>query len=381
MKMYTKVSKKADQKVQEDLDKIIKIVIKRLNPISIILFGGFGKGEGLVEVKGNKITPLNDYDLYVVTKGKIKEEVLEKVGMECSKAIGRGGLDFVEYSNEEYDRNKFFHVDIRHLNYNKLKKLLPTQRTFELKNSSQVIYGENIFNEIPNVKVPISDAIRILFNKIDHLLMAEDKNKEIKIIYSMKAFLDLCSALLIFKKDFVGYYEERNKKIKKYNFPRELIHNIDWATKFRNKPDFSSIKNINTLYENAKKWVAYAFKYIIIKYLNLRSDDWNVIAEGIYKKLPYKYFNPYLPSKYLFFLQYYLNIKYVLACWRKGEYIIKPLFSWRDIGLKLSIPLFLYIYGEKKLSRYYLKKITSKTNPLKQRILDLYGYYYSQKLI
>lgn len=381
MGKYTKVSKEADLKVQEDLNKIIKIIVKRINPISIILFGGFGKGEGMVEVNGKKITPLNDYDIYVVNKGNINEKLLDSTALECAKAIGKEGLDFVEHSEEKYDRNKFFHIDLRNLNYNKLHKLLPTQRTFELKNSSQIIYGEDVRHKMPSVVVPISDAIRILFNKMDHLLIAEDKNKEIKAIYSIKAFLDLCSALLIFKKDFAGCYEERNKIIKKYDFPKELIYYINWATKFRNKPDFNNIRDVNLIYEEAKKWIAYGFKYIITKYLKLFSDDWKVIAREVYKKLPYKYFNSYLPSRFLFFLQYYLNIKYVLTCFRKREFIIKPLFSWRDVGLKLSIPLFLYLYGEKRLSKYYLKKITSKINPLKQRILDLYGYYYLQKLI
>jgi len=83
----------------------------------------------------------------------------------------------------------------------------------------------------------------------------------------------------------------------------------------------------------------------------------------------------------MFLAQYYLNIKYTLNCWRKGEKIIKPLLDWRDVGLKVAIPLFLYLYGEKELAEKYLKKVSSKTQPLKQRVLDLYGYYYLQRLI
>ena len=66
---YTK-SKKADEKVEKDLKIIKNILVEELKPISIILFGGFGRGEGSYETVGGSIIPLNDYDMYVVTKRK-----------------------------------------------------------------------------------------------------------------------------------------------------------------------------------------------------------------------------------------------------------------------------------------------------------------------
>lgn len=381
MSNYTKHSKEANQKVQEDLDKIIPIIKKEINPVSIILFGGFGKGEGIVEVKNKKITPMNDYDMYVVTKGNLDDDFLDKVADKCAQAINKGGLDFVEHAGKEYNRDDFFHVDLRNINYNKLKKLLPTQRTYELKHGSQIIYGEDVRYLIPNVKVTVSDGIRILFNKMDHILMAKDqKNHEIKLIYTVKAYTDLCSALLMFKNDFAGTYTERNNKIKKHSFPQELKDKIDWATNFRNNPNFE-IKDVDKELETAQQWIAFAFKYILKKHLNLKDDKWETIADAVYNKLPFTYFTPYIPHKSMFLAQYYLNIKYTLNCWRKGEKIIKPLLDWKDVGLKVAIPLFLYLYGEKELSEKYLKKVSSKTQPLKQRVLDLYGYYYLQRLI
>ena len=382
MPRYTLNSTKANNKVQEHLDKIIPIIKDEINPVSIIFFGGFGKGEGMVETKGKKITPLNDYDMYIVTRRNYTDDQLDEVADKCAKAINKGGLDFVEHAGKQYNRDDFFHVDLRQLNYYKLKKLLPTQRTFELKHGSQIIYGEDVRNKIPDVKVPVSDGIRILFNKMDHILMAKDqKNKEIKIIYTIKAYTDLCSAIIIYKQDFAGTYTERNKRIKEYNFPKELINKIDWATKFRNKPNFDSIKNPNKALNEAQKWVGYAFKYILKNHLELKDDSWPTLANAVYNKLPYTYFDPYIPSKYLYNAQYYLNIKYTMNCWRKREYIIKPLLDWRDVGLKVAIPLFLYLYGEKELSKKYLKKVSNNTEPLKQRVLDLYGFYYLQRLI
>jgi len=376
MGKYT-YNEKYDKKIEDQLKIVKDILVKETNPKSIILFGGFGKGEGMV-LNGK---PLNDFDVYVVGDRKLTDEECDRLSVKCSSALGRGGLDFVEHSDEEYDEDKFFHVDVRFINFNKISKLLPTQRTFELKYGSQTLYGKNVFNKIPEVKVPVSDAIRILFNKMDHLLISEDKiNKKIRMIYVMKAYLDLCSALLIYKNDFAATYTKRNEIFKRHDFPDVLKKKVDWANNFRRNPDFDSY-NIKKEWEEARYWVGYSFKYIIGGCLNLKSDDWGEIAKAVYYKLPYIYFNPYLRSRYLFFGQYYLTLKFALKCWKRGDFVVKPLFSWRDFGLRIAVPLFLYLYGDEKNAEYYLKKLTFKTKPLKKRILDLYGGYYLQKLI
>jgi|SRR3989344_2629807 len=376
MGKYT-YNKKYDKEIEKQLEIVKYILIKETKPISIVLFGGFGKGEGMVDKNGK---PLNDFDIYIIGRKRLSDEECDRLSVKCSTALGRGGLDFVEHADEEYDEDRFFHVDIRFINYDKISKLLPTQRTFELKNSSQIIYGEDIFNKIPDIKIPDSDAIRILFNKMDHLLLCENKsNKKIKMIYIMKSYLDLCSALLIYKGDFYGYYTKRNEVFKKTDFSEDLKKKIDWANNFRRNPDFDRY-DIKKEWSEAKYWAGYALKHIIHGKFNC-GDDWGSIAKTVYYKLPYSYFNPYLKSRYLFFGQYYLTLKYILKCWERGNFIVKPLFSWRDFGLRIAVPLFLYLNDEEKLAEKYLKKLTFKTEPLRNKILNLYGGYYLQKLI
>ena len=382
MGQFTVFGKKEDEKIREDLRTITDIIVRKTSPISIILFGGFGKGEGSIEIKNSKIKPINDYDLYIVGKRKVSEDELDSLRIECSRAIGRGGLDFVENPEAEYDKDKFFHADTRFIHYDKLGRLPPMQRTFELKYGSQVIYGENVLPKINDVKVPVSDAIRILFNKMDHLLLSKfQKNKLIKTIYIYKAYCDLASALLIAENDFRATYRQKAEAIQKHDFPSRLKKKILWATELRMKPDPGKIKDINKEWEEAVYWVGYVFKFILKNSFRIKDDSWKGIARFVYNKLPYLYFSPYLKSQILFPLQYYLTLKYCLLCWKKGEIIIKPLFSWRDVGLKLAVPLFLYLYGEEKEAEKYLKKITSRTKPLKERILYLYGLYYLQKIV
>jgi hypothetical protein len=376
---YT-TSKQADERVERDLTIIKEIILKEIHPISIIFFGGFGHGEGgFKKIKG-KITPLNDYDLYLITKKKVDGATLERLGQVCSKAIGRGGLEIVENFEQTYDENKFFHVDLHCIPYKNLSKAYPTQRSFDLKTSS-VIYGDKeITKKIPNVKISKSDSIRLLFNKIDHFSIAEGNAEKIKSIYAIKGFIDLCSALLIFEGKYQSKIQDREKIFQSLDVPLELKRDVSTASRAKLYGGYD-IKNVDYFFNESKKWVNWALKRILNRYLKINSDDWRIICKEAYKKLPYTYFDDYLGSPFLFPLQYYLNIRFFLEGLRKKEFLIRSLTHWRDAGITIALSLILYSSGNEKEAEKYLKKLTKKTKPLKQRILKLYSIYYLQKLV
>ena len=376
---YT-TSKKADDRVERDLKIIKEIILKEINPISIIFFGGFGHGNGSFKEEKGKITPLNDYDLYLITKKGVNNETLEKLGEECSKAIGRGGLEIVENFDKEYNENDFFHVDLHCIPYNKLKKLYPTQRTFDIK-TSLVIYGDKeITRKIPDVKISKSDSIRLLFNKIDHFTIAEDNSKKIKSIYAIKGFVDLCSALLIYEGKYLSKAEERERVFSTMNFPEELKKFVKQATEAKLYHGYE-IKNVDIFFGESRKWVEWGLKRILRDYLKIKSENWKEICRETYKKLPYIYFKDYLGGKIFFPAQYYLNIKFFLEGLRKKEFLYRSLLRWRDAGITIAISLLAYAFREKEEAEKYLKKLTKEISPLKSRVLKLYSIYYLQKLV
>lgn len=387
---YT-TSKEADKKIEKDIQKIKENLIKEFNPKAIILFGGFGHGGGsFKKVKGrDKIIPLNDYDLYLITDKSIAAERLEEVGRKCSLALGRGGKEFVEDFNNTYNENEFFHVDLHSLPYRQMQKLYPTQRTFDLKTST-VIYGDkNILSQIPLVRISRSDALRLLFNKLDHFAISEGNTEEIKNIYAVKGFTDLCSAILIFRGKYVSDYQSRVKifkELEESDIPEELKKQVEKATKAKLEGGYS-VKDTEEFFSSSKEWVQWTLKKLLIEHLKSDKDtgmdkrDWKEICKKAYKKLPYTYFNDYLRSRYLFLGQYYLNIKFFLSGIKKHEFLIKSLLRWKDAGLVLGIAMILYSVGEEKEAERYLKKLTRKTKPLKERILKLYSIYYLQKLV
>lgn len=376
---YT-TSKKADQKVEEDINLIKEIILKEINPRAIILFGGFGHGSGSFKEINKKIMPLNDYDLYLITEKKIGNKKLEEIGKRCSDAIERGGVEFVEDFGQIYNEKKFFHVDLHCILYKNLQKLYPTQRTFDLK-TSLVIYGDKeILNKVQEIKISKSDALRLLFNKINHFALAEGNSKEIRTIYAVKGFTDLCSAILIFKDKYTSKYQDREKIFQSLDVPDELKKFVSEATYAKLYRGYA-VTNLEKFSSASKRWVEWTLKKSFQEYLGIKSEDWKKICREVYKKLPYVYFNDYLRSKKLFPAQYYLNVKFFLEGLRKKEFLIKSLDKWRDAGLIIAISMILYFFDEKEEAERYLKKLTDKTRPLRERILKLYSIYYLQKLI
>ncbi|MCL5018804.1 MAG: hypothetical protein M1416_03525 [Candidatus Pacearchaeota archaeon] len=377
---YT-ISEEADKKIEEDFKVIKEIILEKFNPVAIISFGGFGHGGGSFKKIKGKILPLNDYDLYLITKEQISNQELEELGKKCSERIGRGGIEFVEEFENIYDEKKFFHVDLHCITEKKLSKLYPTQRTFDLK-SSLVIYGdEKVLEKIPDVKISKSDSVRMLFNKINHFNLAEKNSKEIRSIYAVKGFTDLCSSLLIFEGKYTSSrYQDKEKIFSKLDVPEELKKFVSEATKAKLYEGYS-VANVDYFFAKSKEWVNWGLKRILKGLLNTKEEGWKEICLEAYKKLPYFYFKDYLKYGWLFPAQYYLNIRFFLEGIRKKEFLIKSLMRWRDAGLIIAFAMILYSSGEMKEAEKYLRKLTAKISPLRERILKLYSIYYLQKLV
>ncbi|MFH0831814.1 MAG: hypothetical protein V1886_03040 [archaeon] len=396
---YT-ISKKADEKVESELEIIKRIIIKKLNPISIILFGGFGRGEGSFEIKNSRVIPLNDYDIYVVAKRNIPGDVLDKVGRECSNAIGRGGLEFAETYQGIYDKNKFFHVDLRCLVYSQLGKMRRINRTYELKHASTVIYGEDVRSRINDIEIPISESLRYLLNPACHLLLCMDsrrlkgKFRKDEKMFAMhhisKTYLACASSLLIsagkFSPTYTGTADSFKKEYGK-KFP-ELAGRIDEAIKLKVMPREQEKDAVKKWIE-ARDDLAFCMGYIAKKHWNVKYNSLKALVEGIYKQVPYTYFTPYLPlgflSKMAFPAQYLLNILYFM---RTSQW--KVLLSWRDAGLNIAMSslMMLYAFNNKELCNYLYRRISSFSKPksskwedLRAALLFAFDKYFSQKLI
>ena len=406
MVKYTDYGKEVDEYIQKNyIDKIIKSFVKDCNPLSILLFGGFGKVEGTVQFIKGKPIPFNDFDFYIVTKKKLDDKKLDKISMNASKEIGMGGLEIAYFPEKGYDANKYFHVDVRCLPLNKMGKLMNIQRYYELKYGSQVIYGEDIVNKINEIKadeIQASDGLRNLFNKLHTMLLAlqEDYNedqKKIRIFWSYKCYISICEALLILDKKFAPTSKEKShifSKIYEKSFPNlykempDLADKVNKAVKFKLRPNFNL--DYEKLWQDSLRDILKVFEY----YIKTLSKTDNV-ENAINNRLPYFYFSPFIKNKIWFNFwpaQYILNLGYFKILMKENEFYIKPLLSWKDVGLRMILPIYHLLKYKLENKDEYLNsayrelKNFIKTEKkdfwyLKERSLKAYGLYYEQRLL
>jgi len=407
MGKYTAYGNEVDEYIEKEyLDKIVKSFVNDCQPVSVILFGGFGKGEGSVYFEDGKPVPFNDFDLYVVTNEKMSEKELDEMSINASKAIGMGGMEIAFFPGENYDVKKYFHVDVRCIPLDKLDRLISIQRYYDLKYESQVIYGDKLvldkINEIKRENLPDSDGLRNLFNKLHTMLLGlqesyDESSERVRIFWSYKCYMSICESLLISEKKFEATSMERMDKFEEifdYSFPElkkqipDLVDKVKIATEFKLKPDFDM--DVDKLWEESLKDILLVFEYYVERMTGL--DD---VSRAINGKLPYSYFSPFLKEKigFNFFpAQYVLNLGYVNVLRLEKELYLRPLFTWKDVGLRMILPVYYLLKYKAEGSEEWLDKAYRELGKfikteeqgfwyLKRRALRAYGLYYSQRLL
>ena len=182
-------------KVNDEVVKIVKTlkeeIIFNFHPKSIILSGSFGRGEATAFEENGKLKFLSDCEItiipykYVFSRNKIDEFELnfyERTGLK----VGVWGAT-----------HSFFLITPFIT-----KKLKPTIWNYDLKYGSQVIYGKDYLEKIPNFKpgdIPLWEGIRLLFNRMAESLehFSFEKPTEEMVFWTDKIVLACQDALLL----------------------------------------------------------------------------------------------------------------------------------------------------------------------------------------
>jgi len=304
-------SKKADKKIEQDLNLIVKEILKKDSKIiSIILTGGFGRGEGPVKETKDKIILYNDYDLQVVSQTKISKEEVDELSGKISKKLGFSGIvNFYPFEKEKQKIKDNFYLDIKFYTIKELKNLLPRVRTYEFKNDSTVVYGKDIRNIIPNYnlnEIPLSEGIKFVLDRMSHLIeyYSVEKNYDREFLtYSIcQAYSAICTALLMFsrkyeigyeksaeifsenyKKDFIELYKkipELDKKIKEY-----VLWRLD-----SKKPE---VENLEEEWKIVARNILEVAKYLLSKFLNKKIETTEDLSNAILS-MREKFYAPYV---------------------------------------------------------------------------------------
>lgn len=427
-----------DGKADKEIGKMAEIVVEHMrkripSAKTIILIGGYGRGEGAIEMKEGKWEPINDFDFYIITDSVLGDNFLEEVALECSKLIGKGGIAHPEGFEERYDFNKFFHVDIRCLKESALQKLQPTIRYYEIP-YSKAVWGDGTiekFRKFSPKEIPLSEAIRILMNRMMLLIMCYDpqfvekkgymgdEEKKIMLYYIAKSYLSCAEALLLlsgdYKPNYIGRAEEFSRVFPR-KFPElkkslpDLDKKVTFFTNYKIRPKPEGLDALKE-WEECRKAVGVVYRECIRKVLGKEFENWPEMADYCRAKLPNPYFLPYagdflkinnLPKNRImeWFVskgaQAFFNFKYAGKIFSATGKIPLGILSLNDAGVKIinATPLVLFSIDEEcKEDKEMVEKagkIISGIYPcteirnwaeLKREYLKAYRLYYLQRFV
>lgn len=134
-----------DAAIASDLAHIVDFVTAALPVKSVILGGGFGRGEGSVLKEERRVVPVNDYDIFLVLPDDCAVE-LRPLQKELAYQLNIRLVDLIP------------------LKESSLGKLPPTQFNYDLKYGGQVVWGYGALDDIPafDAKAILFDSARLV---------------------------------------------------------------------------------------------------------------------------------------------------------------------------------------------------------------------------
>jgi hypothetical protein len=248
----------AESIISNMLSDITKKVLKHVseNHIrSLILLGGYGKGEGGVMVTANTLKPHNNFDLMLITKhlGLNERTLLQKK------------LDLIL---NKFGSEQSIGIDISVMSEDKIKVMPTRVLWYDMKEGHRTLYGDDKFiSSIPHLKenIPDWDVRNLMVNRgslllINHLCLmnghTSDEVQRLIIKHTMKAVIGYGDALLHFKGLYHWSYAEKQQRILKcsdISVKFQRIYNDAINFRFSPKYEFFQQKNLKTWHYDIAK--------------------------------------------------------------------------------------------------------------------------------
>jgi hypothetical protein len=320
MGVYTSYNQSwVDAQIVSKLKIVVNTILDDVQGVkSIVLTGGFGRGEGSIQIYDTReIRLLKDFDLVVIVDRQpaqqIQAQVLDKIYRQLN------------LKNAEFEQFRFsqFVVDIKYMSEKDLA--YPDIWFYDLKSASKVLYGRPIANLIPyNANdIPPSSGFRILFEKVTGLLghfpyryfgelnnnsdnsnIIDHHEQDLLIYECLKSYIEMCTALCILTKHYRPSYYERMEVIKQIysreladlaeQFP-QLPELVERATLFKLKPDPSLLSKIYgdplNLWFTTRDHLGIVIRYYLSRYTGRDIRDW----ADLIKLKDYLYGTYYIP--------------------------------------------------------------------------------------
>lgn len=367
-----------DQQIQKHIDFTVEKIKQRIKGVkSIILVGGFGRKEGSVKLINNQMVPLNDYDIYVILKDRLKVKESESCQLvnEIEKAVGTAGFSLYE------DSSKSFYFDIRFLNINQLNNLAPFIKYYEMKHASYILFGEDIRNLIPDYQpkdLPISEGLRFVLNRLSSIFLwtpidlifnrcLPEWQKDAILYDISKSYIEICTLLTQLANVYAPTYQQRLKNLKRVfnqyfsdlekDCP-DLLEKIDYYTNLKLRPEYQLIDNHLECWFETRDDLLKVIDFVLNKSFKANFNNFISRVCKIYfkpylnsiikKRLKFKKVSLLLPMASMM-AQFYLTVIWffrVIKFRKKTHFRI--LLDYKDPGIKIFSSLIFIIRSLKR---------------------------------
>lgn len=311
-----------DSQIEKMLTRAVDQVVAGLPGIqSVLLAGGFGRGEGSVELADGKPVPINDFELFAITTQPVLEDQVNAVAAAATAAAEvprKKGHSFTKFDREIFSDT--FYVDLKVIQKSKLAKLLPMIRYYELKHASRVVWGEDLRSMISDTQVaelPLAEGLRVLLNRMAMLCLYFDtafftrplhgyESRALQYL-AAKSVLDIPTALLLLNGRFVPSYKQRAQifaQTAEDDFGAllakdpQIVTAVKKAAAFKLKPDFSKQKDPIATWIGYRDHARAALKFYMEKMFGQQVTTTPEVVQVLGRQMAQSYYKPYL-ARYL----------------------------------------------------------------------------------
>lgn len=332
--------------VEESLARQMRLVVAETTKVygkncSIILAGGFGRGEGSVQLTDTgQALPLHDYDLFIITDQKIDPQTHATM----QRKIMLGISELTKTSLED------FVIGMQVIPTGSLTRLPPDLSTVELKIASTVLHGPDVRWQIPATQqdIALGSGVITLFHRVIALLKNVEpeylesskypKHRALEAVYECcKIYTEICTALSLLGDFYEPSYGLRARKFQSnfHRFPelqRELPRLgqlIRAYTDMKLRSDFSQIigNPVETWIE-ARKTLLTSLRYYLSRFLKIDSKgSWPDLCQRADTRLRQFFFRDYISfylsrigvrgSAFIYMANFLLQMADSFSFWRK----------------------------------------------------------------
>ena len=360
-KYVSNYSSEVNNQIDQTLQIVAKTIVKNIEGIkSIMIAGGFGKGEGSIKLtSAGKVILRRDFDIVCIVDHKPRSKTIDKLEDQIYKSLG-----IPNPTSSDFERGQSFVVDLMFLRKNDL--IYPDIKFYDLKAASQVLWGEDLRGVNPFTKkdVPISSGLRLLFEKVTGLLgyfnvnyleskKPTSEEKEYILSECHKTFIEIGTALCILGGKYEpkfsqrarvlnGFYRTKFPKIAKVlpDLPKKILE----YTNLRLNPESSYFdEDPIDLWFITKDYLKETLKLYAEIYAGKSISDWSNFPELVRAIAP-EYYKPFLGPLLrnrlhlsnthilhliAFLYQGLTNLEYSYVTFsRRAGNPLKPLQSW-----------------------------------------------------